>query len=73
MSRGTVRVALETSGHVGSVYEIAVVPEKPWIVSVGQDDSILIWNSDTGQRVASLKGDGPYHCLSLPPSGSFFR
>jgi serine/threonine protein kinase/WD40 repeat protein len=57
--------------HVGPAYEIAVVPEKPWVVSVGQDDSIFIWNSDTGRQVACLQGDGPYRSVAVSPDGRY--
>lgn len=59
------------SGHQGSVVELALVPGKPWIVSIGDDDRIIVWNTDTARQVMTLTGPGPFASVAVSGDGHY--
>jgi WD40 repeat protein len=57
-------------GHEGPVYDLAVVPHRPWIVSAGEDRQMRVWDLQTGRLVKSLEmADGPLYAVAVSPDG----
>ena len=44
-------------GHICKVYSVAVSPDGLKIVSGSQDNTIKIWNAETGDVIHTLKGN----------------
>ena len=47
-------------GHVSGVLSVAFSPDSKMLASGGFDDAIKLWNVDTGQNIATLKGHGGF-------------
>ena len=47
---------LEMSGSAGSIHRISFHPESGRLASVGDDELIRIWNTQTGTQVTALPG-----------------
>ena len=43
-------------GHEAAVKELTLVPGRPWAITVGDDDQIIVWDIDVGERVPYPKG-----------------
>jgi WD40 repeat protein len=46
------------SGHVGTVYSLAVSPDGRWIASGGADRTVRVWEAATGKLFRTLRGHG---------------
>lgn len=58
-------------GHEKAVKELTLVPGKPWAITVGDDDQIIVWDIEVGERVHTLKGDGPFASVAVSPDGRY--
>lgn len=50
--------AIHLDGHRDSVYSVAFSTDGERIASAGADGEIIFWDTDTGERVATLHGNG---------------
>jgi len=58
------------AGHRGSIESVAVSPDGRLVASGGADGAILLWDTSTGSRFASLGGhEGPVHSVAFDPQG----
>jgi WD40 repeat protein len=46
------------AGPIGTVEAMASAPDGSWLASVGQDETIRIWNAIAPEQVAALRVDG---------------
>jgi len=46
------------AGHEGFVNGVRFHPEQPLLVSGGQDHTVRIWNSESGELLNTLEGHG---------------
>lgn len=57
-------------GHTGPIGRIAWSPDGRTLASPSADSTIRLWNSETGQCVRKLKGQGGGHeCVAFDPAG----
>ena len=56
-------------GHTGWVKAVAVSPGGRWIVSGSDDNTLKIWQMESGVLPHTLKADVPFLCLAFAPSG----
>ena len=60
------------TGHDGPVHEITNVPGAKKIVSVGEDATVRVWDSNTGNLLQKLGPvDAPLHSVAVSPDGRF--
>ena len=64
----TRREAFALRGHEGAVYSVAFSTDGTTLASAGQDGTIRLWNSTTGETVAVLRGaSGGIYSVSFDP------
>jgi len=62
------QVTLE--GHTEAVTSVSFSPDGKKIVSGSWDNTLKIWNANTGQEIITLKGHkSPVNCVSFSPDG----
>jgi hypothetical protein len=57
------------AGHRGAVYSMAVSPDGRRIVSGSDDDTVAVWDLESGHRLASLMLEGQVLCVAWHPDG----
>lgn len=58
-------------GHTSDVYKVAFSPDGKWFASASGDDTVKMWDSITGQELATFNGhDGGVLSLAVDPSGA---
>lgn len=58
-------------GHSRGVDAVCAIPESPFLLSAGADQSLRVWNVENNQLLRSLsQHTGRIRCLALQPSGS---
>jgi eukaryotic-like serine/threonine-protein kinase len=59
------------SGHTGSVFSISVHPNGRWMASAGDDHTVRIWDAESGDMIAKLKGhEARTRALAWSPDAS---
>ena len=67
VTRGSSRLSADT-GLV--VLALAILPDAAWVPPAGQDRTIKLWESDTGQELRTLRGHmGQVRCVAFSPDG----
>lgn len=65
------RKALPLMGHTSSVLSLAYSPGGKRIVTASQDQTVKVWDAETGQEKLSLKGfTSPVTSVGFSPDGS---
>ena len=60
-----------TSQNFGrEVMGVAFHPTKNLLVSCSADNSVKLWNADTGAELWTVRGEKPIHCVAFSPDGS---
>jgi WD40 repeat protein/serine/threonine protein kinase/Tfp pilus assembly protein PilF len=67
MATGKQRAAL--NGHTGPVYSMAFSGDGKTIGSAGQDRTVRVWDTDTGQQRMALAHAGPVNAVAVSPDG----
>ena len=58
------------TGHTGAVRALAVAPDGSWLASASNDDTVRIWDPDTGQARHTLTGHtSSVRALAVGPDG----
>lgn len=58
------------TGHKGWVYSVAVSPDGTWVASGSRDETVRIWELETGTCRATLKGHTNYvYSVAITPDG----
>ena len=58
------------SGHAGSVQSVVVTPNEQQIVSGSTDETIKVWDLESGKEVRTLSGhDGSVSAVAVTPNG----
>ena len=64
------RETFTLKGHSGIVHSVCFSPNGQRIVSGGQDKTLKVWDSKTGQEMLTLKGhSGSVTSVSFSPDG----
>ncbi len=57
-------------GHTAAVNEVIFSPDETTAISAGEDKTICLWNSETGELRAKLTGhEATIHALAISPDG----
>jgi WD40 repeat protein len=60
------------TGHVGTVFAVAIAPDGTWLATGGQDGTVRIWDAATGQERAVLTGHlGAVYAIAIAPDGTW--
>jgi WD40 repeat protein len=61
-----------SGGHLESVNHIAITPDSPQIVSGSSDNTIRVWNIETGNCLHTLRESktNSILCLAITPDGT---
>lgn len=59
------------TGHGNSVVSVAFSPDGKYIVSSGNDGSILLWEIDSGRQIRSLENKGYNNPIYMSSNGKF--
>ena len=58
------------AGHAGRIHRIASHPSKPLIATCSADQTVRIWNTDTGKQVQTLSGHTDWvYAIAYSPDG----
>lgn len=72
---GVPRIVINTQGHSGKIYNIIFSPDGDKIISVSEDKTIRIWNSQTAELINKFEsqiGNGPegmFYSSAISPDG----
>jgi WD40 repeat protein len=67
----TGRLLRRWPAHAGSVQSVAIDPAGRWIASGGRNDqSVCVWDADTGARRHELRGPASLTCVAFHPDGT---
>ncbi len=57
-----------SKGHLGTVYSVAFSPDSKMLASGSADQTIELWNLNTGQQLRALKGHlGAVYSVAFSP------
>ena len=58
------------AGHPGRICQVAFTPEGQTLASVSWDETVRLWDVDTGHERAAFDWHiGAVHCLAFAPDG----
>lgn len=55
----------QLEGHTGSLWAVAWQPAGRFLASSDSDDTVRIWDADTGERLKILRADRPYEGMNI--------
>ena len=58
------------SGHSGGVSAVAITPDGQRAVSASSDQTLKVWNLQTGELLASMTLDGSVWCVAVAGDGA---
>jgi WD40 repeat protein len=59
------------AGHGGAIFRVLYHPKQPWLVTCSADQTVRVWNADSGQALRTLSGHTDWvYALALSPDGS---
>jgi WD40 repeat protein len=56
-------------GHNSNVTQVAICPSKQYAVSVSIDQSLKVWDLNSGKHIASYSGDSMFYTCRVTPDG----
>jgi WD40 repeat protein len=57
------------NGHSDSVNAVAVTADGKQAISASRDNTLKLWNLETGEVIASFTGESPIICCAVAPDG----
>jgi WD40 repeat protein len=61
---------LSYTGHADTVRAVALTPDRRYVVSASQDQTLHVWELATGRAVARFTGDGPLTACAVFADGA---
>ncbi|MGW3954684.1 NB-ARC domain-containing protein, partial [Streptomyces sp. NPDC004752] len=58
-------------GHTSSVDAVAIAPDGTWLATVGEDDTVRIWDRASGQQTATLGHGSRVLAVAIAPDGTW--
>ncbi len=66
---GKVKLVLNPGGHIGRIVRVLFTPNGKQLVTAGEDNTIHIWDVQTGQSLRALRTPGRLWAIALSPDG----
>ena len=63
----------QLEGHAGGVWGCAVDPQGRWIVSASKDETLRVWDAETGAMLRQLEGHTKTVWVRGGPAGALDR
>lgn len=60
---------LTFTGHSRSVNAVAITPDGKRVISASYDNTLKLWNLETGEEIATFTGEAPFLCCAVAPDG----
>jgi WD40 repeat protein len=57
------------TGHSSYVKAVAITPDGQQVVSASFDNTLKVWDLESGTEIASFSGDGALYCCAVAPDG----
>lgn len=57
------------TGHSSPVRAVAITPNGKQVVSASIDNTLKVWDLESGTEIASFSGDGALFCCAVVPDG----
>lgn len=62
---GSLRLTL--TGHSSWVNAVAITPDGKRVISGSYDNTLKLWNLETGEEIATFTGEAPFYCCAVAP------
>ncbi|WP_063711959.1 WD40 repeat domain-containing protein [Kamptonema formosum] len=57
------------TGHTDEVNAVAITPDGQKAVSASEDNTLKLWDLNTGKEMATFTGEYPFNCCAVAADG----